>query len=82
MSEEANGPWIEIKSGTFTDPCQHPGPYNPPTSETYEFTPVEAQYVNFTCTSYWGSGCVLQYIGVLEQSGNVKLQLIGVWADR
>ena len=75
VSEQANGPWTEVKSGTFTDPRQHGGPNNhPQTSETFLFTPVVAQYVKFSCTSYFGAGCVLQYIGVFGVSGTVKIK--------
>ena len=73
MSENANGPWEAVKSGTFTDPRQHGGPYNPQTSETFLFTPTMAQFVKFNCTSYYGNGCVLQYIGVSEQPGVVNV---------
>ena len=71
VSEQATGPWTTIRSGTFTeDPRQHPGQYNPQTSETFYFPPVLAQYVKFTCTSYYGLGCALQYVGVSnEQTG-------------
>ena len=70
-SEQAHGPWTTVKSGTFTDPRQHGGQYNPQISRTQIFSPVVAKYVKFTCTSYYGSGCVLQYIGVSEQTGKI-----------
>ena len=73
VSEEENGPWTEVKSGTFTDPRLHAGQYNPQTSESFFFTPVVAQFVKFSCTSYFGQGCALQYIGVSDsEPGTVK----------
>ena len=74
VSEQVNGPWTTIRSGTFTeDPRQHAGQYNPQTSETFYFEPIVAQYVKFICTSYYGAGCVLQYIGLSGQTREAKL---------
>ena len=76
VSEQANGPWTTIRNGTFTkDPRQHAGQYNPQTSETFYFEPIVAQYVKFTCTSYYGAGCVLQYIGLSGQTGEAIIRL-------
>ena len=71
VSDSENGPWEEIKSGTFVDPRQHGGPYNPQDLETFQIDPITAQYVKFSCTSYYGSGCVLQYIEVFKADGKV-----------
>ena len=68
VSESGNGPWEEIKSGTFVDPRQHEGSYNPQDSETFEIDPVMARYVKFSCTRYYGNGCALQYIEVFGDS--------------
>ena len=66
VSENENGPWTTIKSGTFSDPTKHSdGKYNPQTTETFDISPTAVvQYVKFTCTSFYKYGCVLQYIGV------------------
>ena len=72
VSESDNGPWTEIKRGTFTDPRNTGEPYNPQKLETFQIYPVTAQYVKFSCTSYYGHGCVLQYIGVSQGDGELN----------
>ena len=65
MSELPDGPWVAIKSGSFSDPRQHGGPDNPQEYERFLIErQVTARYVKYSCTSYYGSGCALQYIGV------------------
>ena len=64
VKESENVPWVEIKSGIFIDPREHEGPYNPQELDTFQIDPVMAQFIKFSCTSYYGKGCALQYINV------------------
>ena len=50
----------------MADPRQHEGPLNPQELEIFNLNPVLAHYVKFSCTSYYGNGCVLQYIEAIE----------------
>ena len=59
-----DGPWKEIKSGTLEDPRHHGQSLNPQESEIFHIDRVLAHYIMFNCTSYYGVGCVLQYIEV------------------
>ena len=78
-------PWVEIKSGTFVDPREHEGPYNPQELESFQIDPVMAQFIKFSCTSYYGEGCALQYINVQAKDMDVfvkqgigKLEIIQI----
>ena len=64
-------PWVEIKSGTFVDPREHEGPFNPQELESFQIDPVMAQLIKFSCTSYFGEGSALQYINVQAQDMDV-----------
>ena len=66
VSESGDGPWKEIKSGKLEDPRQAivGQSLNPQESEIFHIDRVVAHYVKFSCTSYYGSGCALQYIEV------------------
>ena len=64
-------PWVEIKSGTFVDPREHEGPYNPQELESFQIDPVMAQFIKFSCISYYGEGCALQYINVQAKDMDV-----------
>ena len=65
VSETLDGPWTLIKSGIFDDPRGHAGPNNYGKYERFDLdNAVIARYVNYSCTSYYGHGCALQYIGV------------------
>ena len=66
VSESRNGPWTNVKEGSFTDPRYTGEPYNPQELITFQIDPVTAKYVKFSCTSFYGLGCVLQYIGVSQ----------------
>lgn len=75
MSESHDGPWMDIKRGTFKDPRYTGEPYNPQELETFVINEVSAQYVKFNCTSFYGLGCVLQYIGVYFDEGELHIKL-------
>ena len=64
-------PWAEVKSGTFVDPREHEGPYNPRELESFQIDPVMAQFIKFSCISYYGEGCALQYINVQAKDMDV-----------
>ena len=66
VSDNETGPWKEIISGLLADPRQHEGSLNPQESEIFPVNPVLAHYVKFSCISYYGNGCVLQYIEAFE----------------
>ena len=58
MGESANGPWTKIVEGEFLDPSQE--------EDIMEFPlikPQTGQFVSFRCVSWYGWGCLLQYIG-------------------
>ena len=61
VSESENGPWKEIKNGTLVDPRPH---LDPQDFETFQINPVLAQYIKFSCVSYYGIACALGYIKV------------------
>ena len=70
-TKTANGPWARIASGTFEDPRRDGAQvYKTYSLENLMFSDprwtyyVGARYVKYTCESYYGKGCALQYIGV------------------
>ena len=73
VSQSENGPWTEIKWGTFTDPRSTGEVFSPQELKTFQIDQVTARYVKFTCVTYYGLGCVLQYIGVFGNKGKVIL---------
>jgi len=59
VSESESGSWQDIIGGTFNDPRSN---RNDQPTETFNIDLVTARYVKFSCTSWYGSACALQYI--------------------
>ena len=77
IGNTADGPWTKVVEGEFSQPV-----YNVredmttvPLSE-----PQTARFVHFRCISWWDSGCLLGYIGVVSKEVEQLEGKVGVLA--
>ena len=58
IGDSQDGPWTKVVEGEFSDPSQ-----NENITEFPLIKPQTGQFVNLRCVSWYGRGCLLQYIG-------------------
>ena len=75
IGDTATGPWHMIAEGQLHDPRQSSSVEK---TEIVIASPRGGRFVRFRCTSWWGNGCALQYLGFTTDSvpGELPLKVL------